>query len=83
MFDLWAAATPRRTTGDGLQFDRTNETLKWCVSDLRRARRGAKNGAAKQGSLTPGQATSCRSSTLLVLAPIGSGSDLREGLLDR
>lgn len=43
----------QRMTPDCMQFDRTNETRKWGVSDPLGAGLGAKKGAAKWGSLTP------------------------------
>jgi hypothetical protein len=47
-------AAARSTNYSGcIQFNRTNVTRKWGVSDPLRTGRGAKKGAAKWGSLTP------------------------------
>ena len=50
---LKCAAVRQTNEGDYMQFDRTNETRTWGVSDLLRTGRGAKKGAPNPGSLTP------------------------------
>jgi len=50
---LQYAAARSTNDSDCMQFDRTNETRKWGVSDPLQTGRGAKKGAAKWGSLTP------------------------------